>query len=137
MAEFVGVDFVIQLEDQAIPATYNTIACQRSTSGSINNEVIDVTSKCNMPWRTSISGGIQSMSLSCSGVFTDGAAIADAMDVYMNNTIANLRLISGYGDIFQGPYSLTSLERSGEYNDAEMYSMSMESAGVIVYTPPP
>ena len=112
------------------------IACVRSNTGSISNEAIDVTSKCTMPWRTSIDGGLQQMSLSGSGVMNDGADITLLIAAANNNTIINYQLESEFGDVYEGPFSLTSFERGGEHSAEETFDFSLESAGVIVYTAP-
>lgn len=134
---FNGTEFVVQLgNNDGPPETFTTIACQRSTTGSINNEQIDVTAKCNTPWRQLLEGGIRSMSLSLSGVFNDDQSMADMIGIHNAGSIRNYRLISEYGDVYEGAFFAASMERSGEHTDAEQFSMTLESAGDISYTPP-
>ena len=134
---FKGVGFLVQVEDSANPGTYISIACSRGTGGSLANEGIDVTSKCNMPWRTMIDGGLQSMTLSVDGVYNDGTDIDEVEANADANTIANYKLISERGDEYAGPDQLATYERTGDHTDAEMFSTTLESAGVIIHTPAP
>lgn len=137
--KYCGKDFLIQKEDLVTPLTYNTVAALRSTGMSINNEQVDVTEKGSMPWRQLIECGVRTISLTGAGIFTDDAThdelVADAMTD--GQTIRNFQIVSGRGDKFAGPFQIASLERTGEYNGAEEYSISLESAGAIVYTPAP
>lgn len=114
---------------------YETIAGMKSTSCSINNEQVDVTEKGSIPWRQLLPVGIRSMELSASGVFTSDQSIADIMNDVMNGAIDTFQVSSGNGDTFVGPFLVASAERSGEYNGAEQYTLSLASAGLITYTP--
>ncbi len=134
---FKGVDFLVQIEDVAVPGTYLDIACTRATSGSFGNEGIDVTTKCTMPWRTMIEGGLQSMTLAADGVYNDGVDIDEIEDAVDGNLIVNMKLISGRGDEYAGAYQIPSYERNGDHTDAELFSATFESAGAIVHTPAP
>lgn len=135
MAKYNGDLFLIKLgNEDGPPETFTTIACMRSTSLSLNNEQIDVTSKCDTPWRELIEGGIRSMSLSLSGIFNDDATIDSINDIALAGTIKNYEIVSERGDSYTGAFQISSFERSGEYNDAEQYSVSLESSGTITHT---
>lgn len=130
---FRGRAFLIQ---RIIGGAGVTIAGGRSKSMSINNEQVDVTTSDNMPWRTLLAdAGVKSMSLSISGVYVDDASLDQAIEDQLAQSINDFIIISDRGDAFTGPFMYASLERSAEYNDAEQYSISLESAGEIVYTP--
>lgn len=123
---------------QAVSAgNYTTIAGMRSTSMSINNEQVDVTDKGDVPWRQLLAVGIRSMELSAAGVFSDGTSIGDIMSDVTSGAIVEFKIISGRGDYFVGLFLVASCERSGEYNQAEQYTLSLASAGAIAYTPAP
>ncbi len=133
---FKGVDFLIQIET-AVPGVYEDIACVRATGGSLANEQIDVTTKCTMPWRTAIDGGLQSMSLSGDGVYNDGSDI-DLLEAAVDgNLITNFKLVSGRGDEYAAAFTPTAYERTGDSADAELFTFSLESAGAVVHTPAP
>ena len=75
------------------------------------------------------------MSLKGSGVVSDNAVFTDhLMTAKMNNTHLVLKIESGAGDVWIGTFAVPSVERTGEYNGAETFSASFESAGTITYT---
>jgi predicted secreted protein len=73
------------------------------------------------------------MELSASGSFTDSRAHNVMMTDVVANAVRLYRVISGAGDVFTGNFQPTSLERTGEYNQAEQFSLSLGSAGTIAY----
>lgn len=123
-------------------ATYgfSTIGGMKTNSLSVNNEQVDVTDKGDVPWRQLLACGIKTMSTSGNGVFSDEATVTDVVadaTGAIANSIQMFRIISGRGDTFIGQYQIASLERTGEYNQAETFSISLESAGTITYVPAP
>ena len=137
MAKGKGRQFLVKLGDGASPTeAFTTVAGMRSTSLTINNEQVDVTDKDGDAWRKLLEGaGIQSMSIKLSGIMSDATTAMSMQAHAIANTIHNFKLVSGLGDDFTGPFQITSLERGGEHNKEETYSMTLESAGTITYAP--
>ena len=133
MAKYCGKDLLIQRLKTA-PSTYETIASMRSTSFSVNNEEVDVTDKSSVPWKQLLQCGVRSMALSASGIFSNDVSHDDLMSDVTAGNIVQFKIISGRGDYFVGQFLVTSLERSGEYNGAEQFSLSLSSAGAVTYT---
>ena len=139
MTKYCGSQFLIQIEDPGTPGTFLTIASLRSTGMSINNEQVDVTDKGSMPWRELAECGVRTMSLTGAGVFTDD----ETHDLMMQNSVTDgetiklMKLVSGRGDFFTGLFQIATMDRSGEFNGAEEYSMSFESAAVVTYQAAP
>lgn len=136
MVFYNGDKLVIQVETAPASGIFVDVACMRSTSLSINNEQIDVTAKCNTPWRELLEGGIRTMTLSASGVFNDDSSMGIMIAAANAGSILLYEITSEFGDKYEGAFQISSLERSGEYNDAEQYSLSFESSGIITYTAP-
>lgn len=134
-AGYQGKDFLLKLGASvgAGTAPYAIVAGMRATSLAINNDMIDVTSKSSMPWRTLIAGGVQSVSLSASGVFSSDSSLSDIMTLAMSGALANYQILTGKGDTFSGIFKMSKLERNGEYKGEEQYSITLESSGVISY----
>lgn len=135
MAAQKGSDFLLKIGDGDSQAEgFTTVGGFRSNSFSINNETVDITNKDSSGVRELLSGGgIQSFSLSGSGVFMDDAAFALAEQVTRNKESRNWQVIvPGYGT-YQGLYQITSLEFGGEHNGEMTYSLAMESAGIIAF----
>ena len=74
------------------------------------------------------------MSLSANGVFTDSAAEETVRSQAAANSINNYQIVSGNGDKWQGAFLITSYQRSGNHNDDEQFSISLESSGAITFT---
>lgn len=132
-----GTSFVLQREDTPGSGTWTTVGCQRSTSVTITNEQIDATGKCNMPARTLIEGGVHSVDISASGVYDDSASIIAFEADAQSGAIVNYKLISALGEELEGPFQISSFEKTGEHTDAMMFSSSLVSAGAITYTAAP
>ena len=74
MAAQKGSAMLMKVGNAGSPETFTTIAGLRSTSLTVNNESVDVTNKDSSNNRTLLAeAGVQSISVSGSGVFTDGA----------------------------------------------------------------
>lgn len=117
---------------------YRTVASLRSNSLSINNEQVDVSDKDDGQWRELLGGcGLSSMELSGSGIFNNTSSMKQHMADVLARYAGLFRVISGAGDIFTGNFLCSTMERSGEYNQAEQYTLGLASAGAITYTAMP
>ena len=116
------------------PVTYATIGGMRSTSIAINDETVDVTNKDSGINRVLLAnGGITSMAVSGSGVFTDTASEALVQAAMGAGAFSAYQfLIPDFGT-YTGSFQLVSLEYAGEYNGEVTYSFSFESSGAITF----
>ena len=140
MAAQKGSAFLLKDNSTGTPATIGGL---RSTSMSINGEMVDITTKDSNAFITSGNdkardllqgGGIRSMSISASGVFTDSSTENILRGFAFDGAIQNYDLIFGDGSSVKGAFLITSYERAGEYNGEETYSVSLESHNTITYT---
>lgn len=135
MAKFCGKDLLIGV-GAGEPLAYTTVAAMTTTSMTLNAESVDVTDKGSANWREILAGcGINTMELSAAGKVTDDAGLAALQTACIAGTLLPMQVISGNGDEFTGLFKITTIERSGEYNQAEQYSLSLASAGAITFTP--
>lgn len=120
-----------------------TIAGLRSTSMTINGEMVDITTKdsdalvsggVTKARELLQGGGVSNMSISASGVFTDSALENDIRVRAQKGQIDTYKLVFGDGDNITGSFQITSYERAGEYNGEETYSLTLESSGQITHT---
>ena len=123
MAAQKGRALLMKLGNAGSPETFTTIGGMRSTSISINDETVDITNKDSGTARTLLAnGGILSMSVSGSGVFTDSASEATLQGDMNQATLTNYQfLIPDFGT-YTGAFQLTSLEYAGEYNGEVTYT---------------
>jgi len=141
MAVQKGSSFLLKDNSTGTPATIGGL---RSTSMSINGEMVDVTNKDSATFSGSsghdigrILGsnmGIRSMSISASGVFTDSAGENNLRGAAFTGSVVNYDLVFGDGSDVKGAFMVTSYERAGEFNGEETYSVTLESSGTVTYT---
>ena len=140
MAAQKGSNFLLKENSTGTPAT---VGGMRSTSMSINGEMVDITTKDSNAFVTSGNdkardilqgGGIRSMSMSASGVFTDSSTENLVRGFAFDGSIQNYDLIFGDGSKVAGAFLITSYERAGEYNGEETYSLTLESHNTLTYT---
>lgn len=136
MPKYCGRLFILAIETTPGGGTFTTIGPTQSNGMTINNEQVDVTTKGDAPARQLINCGINSMSLSGSGFVTDDSALEQLKVASHSGEILNFRITSDLGDQYEGPFQVSSFERTGEHNNAETFSVSLESAAAITYTAP-
>jgi TP901-1 family phage major tail protein len=136
MAAQKGSDFLLKIGNgDPLTETFTTVGGFRSNSFSINNETVDITNKDSAGARQLLSGGgVQSFSLSGSGVFMDDAAFATAEQVVRSKESRNWQVIIPTFGTYQGLFQIKSLEFGGEHNGEMTYSLAMESAGAVTLT---
>jgi len=135
MAANSGNDFVLKVGDGATIEAFTTLAGMTSTGMTINNNAVDVTTKDSSHARTLLSnGGVKSMSITASGVFTD-AAVEETLRSYATaNTTNNYEIVFGNGDKYAGAFLITSYGRTGDTDAAETFDVSLESSGALTFT---
>tara|TARA_R100000988_G_scaffold85995_1_gene48822 strand:- start:235 stop:666 length:432 start_codon:yes stop_codon:yes gene_type:complete len=141
MAANRGSAFLLKENSSGTPIT---IGGMRSTSMTINGEMVDVTTKDSTTFDGQAgndlgrallpNGGIRSMSLSASGVFTDSNGENNVRGAAFTGDSLNYDLVFGDGSNVKGAFIVTSYERAGEYNGEETFSISLESNGTMTYT---
>lgn len=124
---------------QGTLASGTNLAGLRATSFSIANEAVDITNKDSSGYRTLLEGaGTRSMSISAEGVFDDvtvSETIRGYADAGSINTFTLLFNSDGStADKIEGSFLITSYERSGDHNNEETFSVTLESSGAWTYT---
>lgn len=140
MAAQKGSSFLLKENSTGTPATLSGL---RSTSMTINGELVDITDKESNAFVTSGNdkartllqgGGVRSLSISASGVFTDSSTEELVRGFAFDGAIQNYDLIFGNGDAIKGAFLITSYERAGEFNGEETYSLTLESSNSVTFT---
>jgi len=116
-------------------STFVTVGGLRSTSITLNDEAVDVTNKDSSGNRTLLAdGGIHSVSVSGSGVFTDAASETTLKDAMNASTFKTFQVIVPDFGTYEGSFMVASLEYAGEHNGEVTYSVTLESSGAITFT---
>ena len=118
-----------------ISGTMTTIGGMRSTSMTLNDEAVDITNKDSGSQRELLpAGGILSMSITASGVFTDSTAEQTLRSAYGTSTFKSYIVIVPDLGTYAGTFMIASLEYAGEYNGEATYSVTLESSGAVTFT---
>ena len=114
-----------------VSAQYKFAAGCRTLSFSVTNEEVDNTDKLSNGIKESVSFGIQNISISCEGVMKDGLAINEMKELSTSNQFKEFQIVSDSGETISGDFQVSSFERKGQHNDAEMYSFTLTSTGGV------
>jgi TP901-1 family phage major tail protein len=118
-----------------VSGSLTTIGGLRSSSITLNDEMVDITNKDSSNNRTMLpQGGVQSMSISGSGVFTDTTAEQQLRTDFGGATFSTYNFIVPDLGTFAGTFQITSLEFAGEFNGEATYSVTLESSGAITFS---
>jgi len=117
------------------PETFTTLGGLRSTTFTINNEVVDITNKDSSGIRELLDGGgTTSFSISGTGVFKDDTSYANAETYCRTNAIHTMQLVDPDFIRYEGEFLIASLERGGEHNGETNYSITLENSGTVSAT---
>jgi len=144
MAAQPGLDMLLKVNTSG--STYVTVGGLRSTTITLNDEMVDATNKDSLGSRAILVGaGVQSVSISASGIFTDATSETTVKAAFFSQAqtsdgssaqtpaMKNFQfLIPDFGTL-TGAFLITSLEYAGEFNGEVTYSMSFESSGYITF----
>jgi len=134
MAAQKGSALLMKIGDGASPEAFTTIGGMRSTSMTLNDEMVDVTNKDSGRARTLLAqGGVNSMTVSGSGVFTDTASETTLRAKFDVAALTNYQFLVPDFGTYTGSFQLTSLEYAGEYNGEVTYSFTFESSGALTF----
>jgi TP901-1 family phage major tail protein len=115
--------------------TYTTVGGLRSTSITMNHESVDVTNKDSNNVRELLAdAGVESVSISGSGVFTDAASEVTLRSAFGGSEISNFEVIVPDLGTYQGKFHIASLEYGGEFNGEVTYSVTLESSGSVAFS---
>ena len=116
------------------PEGMTTIGGLRSTDITLNDELVDITNKDSSGARALLpTGGITSVTISGSGVFTDSASEASVRGEFGVAPDQNYQFLVPDFGTYTGKFILSSLSYAGEFNGEVTYSMTFESNGAITF----
>ena len=111
-----------------------TVGGLRSSSITLNDEMVDITNKDSSNNRTLLpQGGIQSMTISGSGVFTDSTSEQQLRTSFGAAAFIAYDFVIPDLGTYTGSFQITSLEYAGEYNGEATYSVTLESSGAVTF----
>lgn len=109
---------------------YVYIEGERTSNGAISKNYVDVTDKNHQGWREGSRCGILSSVITFEGLVTDGPVQKLVQADAVFKRVVQVKFSDPLYE-WTGPFLISSLERQGVYNDAEVISISFESAGLM------
>ena len=123
------------------PQVYYTVAGLRAKNLEINGGAVDITNQASAGWQEMLAGGgVKSVNISADGVVsrdaTNDADAFKAIQMLFADDFVNAQIVSDSGDILEGQFAIASISRGGPHDNAETFSVSLNSNGPISYTAP-
>lgn len=128
--------FLLKVTDGITPTAYQTVGGMKATSVSIGNEMVDVMTKDEAPWRQLLAtAGERTVSITASGIFKDTVAENLVRSFAINGGLSQFQLTFEDGDTITGSFLVSKFEYTGASNGAQEYSITLEASGTVVVTP--
>ena len=134
MAAGSGRDVAIYSGDGASPEVFTKIAAFRANSFAINGQAVDISDKTNNERVLLSGGGLKAYSMSGSGVFKDAVVEETLRSQADAQTLDNYEFRFSDGSKYMGAFQVVNYERSGDHDNAELFSCSFEGSGTMTYT---
>ncbi len=127
-----GKDLLLKIDNGG---SYLTVAGLRSKRLAFNAETVDVTDAESVGrWRELLGGaGVQRASISGAGIFKDQNSDALVRAAFFNGSILNWQIVIPDFGMLTGPFQVTALEYSGQYNGEILFETALESAGALTF----
>lgn len=135
--KFKGRSLLLGIGDSAVPgsAVFTTIGGVRAKGYSQSVEEIDISDGDDDVWKKLLEGGMQSLSLSVSGLVSNNTSYELLRAKAQTGTIWAFQLSAiGDADGIKGNFLITSLEENGEHNGAQQFTASLVSADTPTFT---
>ena len=124
-----GAIFLLDVE--VTTGVFATVAAMKTTTMTISNETVDVTSKGDLQRELLENCGIQSVSIKAQGCISSADSYKKISYAANTGEILNVKINSSNGETYSGGFILSAFETSGEYNKDGLYSITLESADTV------
>lgn len=108
---------------------------ERAATAALTTEAVDTSDKDSNGWRELNPFGVTACEVTVAGIVTKQTGrigLIAVMESFFNKTHINVRVVSsGNLVIYQGPFEVANIERSGDFNNAEAYTVKLSSARTI------
>lgn len=127
-----GRDFLLKVMNGA---AFETVAGLRSRKLSFNAQTVDITDgESAGRWRELIGGaGVQRASLSGAGLFKDATSDGLIRQAFFAAQILTFQITLPDFGVITGPFQITALDYSGDYNAELKFEIALESAGALTF----
>ena len=134
MATFAGEDLILKVATSAGSTSYTTVGLMTEHTVSIQNEVVDITTKDDNRFGSSAAYGKREVVITGSGIVSDDTAFAQ-LETVAQTAGTNLGYQVAYGNnkTLTGAFTLGGMEYSAPNNDAQRFSITLTSDGTITF----
>jgi TP901-1 family phage major tail protein len=117
--------------------SFATVAGLRSKQIALNAELVDVTNADSAnAWRELLAGaGVKSARVQGAGIFKDAAADETVRGLFFNAMIRAWQIVVPDFGTIEGPFQIAALDYAGEHDGEVTYTLALESAGALTFTP--
>lgn len=128
-----GRDLLLKIDDGA--GAFVTVAGVRASRIELNAGMVDATGMDSPDaWRELIAGaGTKTARVSGRGVFRDAASDARMRAVFFAGEAPGWQLILPHFGVLQGAFQITQLSWNGTHEGEAEFSVTLESAGALVF----
>lgn len=107
----------------------------RTTTFTMNNSPVDISTKDTNGWRELLEdGSLKSVSISGDGIFKDSATDETIRAAVFSGSLSTFTLVFPNGDTIEGTFLVTGYSRTGGYEGAETFTLTLESSGEPTFT---
>lgn len=132
-----GRNFLLMLGNGASPEIYSLVSGCRTNDITINGNPVDITNKSSAGWQELLAGaGVRSCDITLQGLYDKNVAGAHTTmeaAALAGGAILPFKVVSGAGDAFIGYWAVATYKRSGPYNEAETFDITLKSHGPILH----
>lgn len=132
-----GRMLLLKIGDGASPAeSFTTVAGLKAKQFQLNAETVDAThAESAGQWRELLAGaGVKSATLSGNGIFRDQASDDAVRAAFFEAVNRNWQIVVPDFGTLEGPFQITALEYAGSHDGAVTFTITLQSAGAIVWT---
>lgn len=131
-----GTLVLIKIGDGGSPTeVFTTLGGLRTSRMSLNQDIFDASHVESGLWRLLFpTETILSMTISGGGIFTDSIAEETLRSVAFSGSARNYSFVFANGHTVTGTFKITQYERAGDHDAEEIYAITLESAGALVFS---
>ena len=119
----------------AVSGTQTTVGGLRSSTITLNEEMVDATNKDSAGERVLLpAAGIKSATIAGSGVFTDANSETTMRTAFGGSALVAATFIIPDLGTYAGNFQITTLSYAGEYNGEATYDLTFESGGAVTFS---
>lgn len=118
---------ILKVESTPNSGDWQIIGASSSHSFTLGNELLDVSDKDTNRWRSLLSAGDRSASISMEGFVSDDTYFEVFRVAARDDVILNYRLDYGDSEIVSGAFHVDSLEVSGDRASAQTFTTTLSS----------